>query len=344
MIAAQMADQQPPRRRITPATIALGFAGILAISAVGVGAYRAGQNSVGGSSSSGGDAEGNQAAANAIAADPAAHMQEVIAQLRQALQRDPDNHEGWNNLGMAFRASGDFNQAEQAFRRASELAPRNADYLAEVGEMVLLKGQQGASQNPHGPQAAPSPEAITIFRRVLTLDANNPEARYYLATIKDLGGDHAGAIDDLIALLRIAPAGAPWAEQVRSAVAAIAQQNHIDISSRLPPAPAGAPATGDAATAAIPGPNQQQMQAASSIPPSQQDQMVRGMVEGLATRLRQNPHDEQGWMRLMRSRMVLNDPTQARTALNQALAAFQNDAAAQGRLRTAAQNLGIPTG
>jgi cytochrome c-type biogenesis protein CcmH len=84
------------------------------------------------------------------------------------------------------------------------------------------------------------------------------------------------------------------------------------------------------------------MAAASSIPPSQQNEMVRGMVEGLAGRLRTNPRDEQGWIRLMRSRMVLQQPDQAREALRSALAAFANDAAVQGRLRQAAGELGVP--
>src|SRR6476661_4961867 len=103
------------------------------------------------------------------------------------------------------------------------------------------------SSRPRRRSAAPA-----NFRRALQLDSNNAQARYYLATLKDLGGDHRGAIDDLVALLRTAPADAPWSSQVRDAVTAIAQENHIDIAGRLPPAPAAAPA-GSTATAAIPG-------------------------------------------------------------------------------------------
>ena len=72
--------------------------------------------------------------------------------------------------------------------------------------------------------------------------------------------------------------------------------------------------------------------------------MVRGMVERLAGRLRLNPRDADGWIRLMRSRMVLNQPDAAREALSSGLAAFQDDAAVQQRLRTAAAELGVPGG
>jgi cytochrome c-type biogenesis protein CcmH len=105
------------------------------------------------------------------------------------------------------------------------------------------------------------------------------------------------------------------------------------------PPPRPAPAV---ATAAIPGPTADQMEAARSMPPAEQDQMVRSMVERLATRLRQNPRDAQGWIQLMRSRMVLRQPDAAREALRSALAAFNGDAATQGSLREAARQLGVP--
>lgn len=327
MIAGHMTDPSPPTRRISAPTIALGAAALLAVSAVAVAAYHAGQNSV--------EPSGNAASANAMAANQGGSVQDMINSLRERLRQNPDNDQAWFLLGLSFRNAGDFEQAEQAFRRASELQPRNADYAAYLGETILLKSGAGR----------PAPEAATLFRRAIELDANNAQARYYLATIKDLGGDHRGAIDDLVTLLRSAPPDAPWAAQVRDAVTAIAQQNHIDIAGRLPPAPAATAAAGPGgttATAAIPGPTPEQMRAANSIPPSQQDQMVRAMVDGLAARLRQNPRDADGWIRLMRSRMVLHDNGGAQAALRSGLAAFANDAATQGRLRAAAGELGIP--
>jgi len=326
MIAPRMADTSKPSRRLSPAALALGLAGILAISAIGYAALGPGR---------GGDAPaGNAASGNAMAADPNGSLDTMIAQLRERLRQDPDNDQGWFLLGLSFRNAGDFRQAEQAFRRASELRPNNADYVAYLGETLLLQGGEGHT---------PPPEAERLFHRALQIDANNAQARYYLATLKDMRGDHRGAIDDLIALLRGAPADAPWAAQVREAVQAIAAQNHIDVANRLPPPP---PAThpDSTATAAIPGPTPEQMRAANAIPPSQQDQMVRAMVDGLAARLRQNPHDADGWIRLMRSRMVLHDENAARQALQSGLAAFSGDAATQARLREAAGQLGIPTG
>jgi cytochrome c-type biogenesis protein CcmH len=314
-----MAKNPAPALRIAPATLALAGAALLAAGAVGIAIFRSNDQTP-------------EPAANAAAAADAPSLDDSIAQMRESLRSDPDNHERWFMLGLAYRDARDFGEAQQAFRRAMELAPRNADYAAYLGEMMLLAGGD-----------APPPEAERLFRRVIELQPGNPQARYYLATLKDMRGDHGAAIEDLIALLREAPAGAPWEPQVREAAVLIARQNDIDLGDRLPPQ-RPAPASASTATAAIPGPTREQREAAKGIPPSQQDEMVRGMVDRLANRLRQNPRNAEGWIQLMRSRMVLNDPGAAREALRSGLAAFPDDSATQARLRTAASELGVPAG
>lgn len=311
-----MADPTTQKGGIAPATIALALAGILALVAIGIAVFRPGDTV----ESAETNIVGNAAQAPTLA--------DTIASLQQQLRRDPDNHELWYMLGLAHRDQEQFAQAEQAFRRAMELAPQNPDYTAYLGEMLLLQGG-----------ATPPPEAEQLFRRVVELQPTNAQARYYLATLKDMRGDHRTAVDELLTLLREAPADAPWEPQVREAVIGIARRNNIDIASRLPPPRAPQQS---AATAGIPGPTREQMEQARGIPPSQQDEMVKGMVDRLASRLRQNPRDEQGWVRLMRSRMVLNDRPAAGEALRSALSAFNGDAAAQQRLRTAGQELGVP--
>jgi cytochrome c-type biogenesis protein CcmH len=294
------------------ATIALAGAGLIALAAVGVAIARSGVS------------EGAEAPAKVQA--PAATPEAMIAEVEERLRRDPDNDQGWFNLGILYRETRRFAEAGRAFRRAMELRPQNADYVAYLGETLLLMGGRN-----------PPPEAEALFRRALTLDAANPQAHYYLATLRDHRGDHRGAIDELLALLRQAPADAPWEPQVREAAARIAGENGIDIAGRLPAPPS-------TATAGIPGPTREQIDAARAIPPGEQDAMVKGMVDRLAARLRQNPRDAEGWIRLMRSRMVLNEPEAAAEALRSGLAAFQSDSAARQRLTAAAQELGVPGG
>ena len=254
-------------------------------------------------------------------------MDDAIASLTQALREDPDNHQGWFQLGLAYRDGERFAEAERAPSAGDGAGAAQSRLHRLSGRGLLLKGGD-----------TPPPEAERLLRRVLELQPGNLQARYYLATMKDLRGDHRAAVDELIALLREAPADAVWQPQVRDAVTAIAQRNDIDISGRLPPAPAPSAPT---ATAAIPGPTREQMEAARGIPPSQQDAMVRGMVDRLANRLRQNPRDADGWIRLMRAHGAQR-PRRRRRGAAPALAAFQDDSATQRRLRTAAGELGVP--
>ncbi|MBS0411429.1 MAG: c-type cytochrome biogenesis protein CcmI [Proteobacteria bacterium] len=72
-----------------------------------------------------------------------------------------------------------------------------------------------------------------------------------------------------------------------------------------------------------------------------QQAMINGMVERQARELAANPRDAEGWVRLIRSRKVLGQPDLAHKALQDALAAFKDDAPTQTRLRDAARDLGV---
>jgi cytochrome c-type biogenesis protein CcmH len=311
-----MAEATAPKKRISAATIALILAGLLALAAIIYAATRPGEEAT--------------ANASAPAAGPQAQAspEQSIASMRQMLSQDPDNHRGWYLLGLTLQQTGRFDEARQAFQRSMQLQPNNPDYLSSFAEMTLVLGGPNADR-----------EAESLFRRALEFRADHPAPRYYLAILKDQQGQHQQAVDELLALLKDAPAGARWQAQVRDAVEKIASVNKIDIAGKLPPAPAASPAT-----AAIPGPTREQMEQARNIPPGQQSEMVKGMVDRLATRLQQNPRDERGWMMLMRSRMVQGEQQAAAEALRSGLAAFGDDPAAQQRLRAAAAELSIPQG
>ena len=176
---------------------------------------------------------------------------------------DPDNHEGWFLLGLAYRDIG-------ALRRGRPGLPPGDGAGAAQCRLHRLSRRDAAARRPTAP---PPPEAERLFRRALELQPGNPQARYYLATIRDMRGDHRGAVDDLIALLREAPAGAPWEPQVREAATAIARANNIDIAGRLPAAPRRAGAVRPRPPP-FPARPPSRWRAASAMPPSQQDEMV----------------------------------------------------------------------
>jgi cytochrome c-type biogenesis protein CcmH len=69
--------------------------------------------------------------------------------------------------------------------------------------------------------------------------------------------------------------------------------------------------------------------------------MIRGMVERLATRLKQNGDDVEGWLRLVRAYMVMGDRDKAQGALSDARQAVANDAERLRQLNEGLKKLGL---
>ena len=68
------------------------------------------------------------------------------------------------------------------------------------------------------------------------------------------------------------------------------------------------------------GPSAEDMRAAEQMTPEQRQEMIRGMVEGLAERLEENPGDLAGWLRLGRARSVLGELDKSADAYGRAVA------------------------
>lgn len=233
----------------------------------------------------------------------------------------------WRVVGWAYAQAGNAPEAAAAYRKAAAIEPGNAENWSSLGEALQV------------PSATLVPEAEAAFRKAVELDPRDPRARYFLAVQKDLAGNSKGAVESWLALLKDTPPGAPWEADLRRTIEQSAAKHRIDLAGRMPPAGATGPAS-----AGIPGPTPEQLASASSLPPAQQAAMVEQMVARLEGRLKANPKDEDGWIRLMRSRMALGDSKAAQAALRSGLAAFASDSAAAGRLRSAAAELGVPGG
>ena len=70
--------------------------------------------------------------------------------------------------------------------------------------------------------------------------------------------------------------------------------------------------------------------------------MIRGMVDRLASRLKENGADLDGWLRLIRSYAVLNEPGKAQEAAASARKQFASEPEALTRIEALTGELGIP--
>jgi cytochrome c-type biogenesis protein CcmH len=118
-------------------------------------------------------------------------------------------------------------------------------------------------------------------------------------------------------MLAKAPADAPWRPLVRDALVRVG---------------AAAPA---------PGPSDDAVAAAKNMNENDRSAMIRGMVERLATRLKQNGDDVEGWLRLVRAYMVLGDANKAKDASMDARHAVANDPERLQQLNEGLKNLGL---
>jgi cytochrome c-type biogenesis protein CcmH len=78
-----------------------------------------------------------------------------------------------------------------------------------------------------------------------------------------------------------------------------------------------------------------------AMPELERDLAIRSMVDGLAHRLESSPRDVDGWIHLMRSRVVLGEGEMAATALRKAREVFVDDPASSGKIMAAASELGL---
>lgn len=259
------------------------------------------------------------------AANPTTDVAPIVAQLEARMAKSPADPEGWRMLGWSYFQTQRFADAATAYAKALKLNPRGPGYASALGE-ALVRAANGIV----------TPAAATAFADAKALDATDARARYFLALARDQAGDHKGAIDDWVVLLNEAPPGAPWASELRRFVETAARDAKIDLSGRLT---APLPVIAGAANAR--GPTASDVATVGALPPAAQQAFIRGMVANLAAKLKANPRDPDGWIRLIRAYTVLGDAAAAHQALRDGSAALADQPDMRATLMAGAKALGV---
>ena len=144
--------------------------------------------------------------------------------------------------------------------------------------------------------------AVAAFTAALASDPKNAPARYYLGMAAAQKGDRAGAQRYWQTLLDEVPANTPLHSELVDRLASIGA---------APPAVAGAGGAPD----------------------------INAMVSGLAARLKANPNDPAGWLRLIRAYSVLGETDKAKAALATARKSVGADASVKSALDSEAAEL-----
>lgn len=252
----------------------------------------------------------------------APNIPEMVARLENRLAQNPNDLEGWLMLGRSKVVMGDVPAAVNAYRRAQTMAPDDPRVLASLGEMLVMSTD-----------GIVTPEARSLFTRLLQQRPDEPRAAYYLGWADAQAGDYKAALDRWRALLAVTPADAPWRERVVEAVRTAAGELQLDpaaVLAEIPtPPPAAAPPAAAPSVAGMPtrtpGPSQEDVARAAQMSPDDRMAMIRGMVDKLAARLEADGSDVEGWRRLAQARGVLGETDQVKATYEKALALHPND-------------------
>nr|WP_027665152.1 c-type cytochrome biogenesis protein CcmI [Rhizobium leguminosarum] len=259
----------------------------------------------------------------------------LITKAERHLAEKPDDGKGWDVLAPIYFRTMRVNDAQLAYRNAIRLlgpSPVRLDGLAET----LMAVSDGVVTE----------EARQVLEQSLTLEPDNPRARFYIALSMEQAGRPNEARQAFEALAKQSPADAPWLPLVNEHIAMNGgAKSGADPAApgADPAAPGAGPAAPGAGPAAPGNPTQQDVAAAETMSAGDRQQMIRGMVESLDAKLSEEPNNFEGWVRLVRSYAVLNDKDRAAGALKRGLAAFPPPGEQGRQLLALARELGIAT-
>lgn len=206
-------------------------------------------------------------------------LDKLVAQVEAHLEKNPADGRGWDVLAPVLLKLGRFDDAVRAYRNAVTYNAEKASRHADLGEAIAAAAG-----------GVVTADAKSEFDHALKLDSDEAKAHYFVGLAAEQDGRKDEAAKIWRAMLDKAPKDAPWRTLVQNSLMRI-----------------GGPA--------MPKLSEEAVAAAKDMNAGDRDAMIRGMVEGLATRLKTNGDDVEGWLKLVRAYMVLGETDKAKTAL-----------------------------
>ncbi len=247
-------------------------------------------------------------------ANPGNDVALLLAKAENHLIQNPDDGAGWDLVAPIYLRNRRPADAVNAYRQAIRIRGESAERLSGLGESIVASNQGLINS-----------EATDAFRKALSLDRNDARSEFYLAFALEQEGRSLEALAAFQALAKSSPPDAPWQPIVAQHIASL--QKGPGGANPSPNAP-GNPTAADVA-------------AAQNMNAGDRQQMIESMVSGLDEKLKADPNNFEGWMRLVRSYAMLKQADKASDALTRALKAFPADGEQGKQLVALATQLGI---
>lgn len=241
----------------------------------------------------------------------------LIAQLREAVARNPDDPQGLTLLATNEMRLGNMTAAREAQQRLVELRGEAASASELVRLSALMVEAAGGLMTS---------EAETVLARALQADPGNPQARYLLGLLQLQNDRPDRAFPIWRRLLEEGPENAPWIAPIRATITDLAwlagQPDYV------PPAP-------------MVGPDADAVAAAQDMTPEERQKMIAGMVAQLESRLATQGGTPEEWARLISSLVVIGNVGQAQAIWSEAQTRFAANPPALDTVRQAARSAGL---
>ena len=220
---------------------------------------------------------------------------------QKAAAKQPDDITSWLQLALAAARTGNSRVEIDALQNALSLSDDAADIKAMIAE-ALSRAAGGQVTIP----------ARQLINEILQVEPNEPRALFLwgLAAYQDEA--YQLAIDRWAYLYQLSAPNAPWRERLEDSIRQAADDGGLPV----PDLPENAQAS-----------TSQDEADSSQMSAAEQQEMIEGMVAGLAARLEDSPDDRDGWLRLARSYNVLGRPDEQINALFRAAELDKSDIA-----------------
>ncbi|MDD5333730.1 MAG: c-type cytochrome biogenesis protein CcmI [Rhodoferax sp.] len=251
---------------------------------------------------------GTPAAIDPVAAQKANNDQvaTMVDTLAARLKANPDNPKGWAMLARSYKVMGRFAEAEQAFVKAGNLVNTEPDLLVDYADLLAVRANNDIEGKP-----------LELVNKALALNPQHPMGLMMSGVAAYRRSDFTLAVKQWEKLLTVLDPGSPDAQQVEADIADARAKAGL---------PTGA---AKAASGAKPGAGAD----AGKLPPvdpaaapAMTPEKINQMIDGLAARLKANPDDLAGWIRLGRAYKVQGRLAEAEQAYGKAGKLIDTDA------------------
>ncbi len=223
-------------------------------------------------------------------------FEDLITKLAERLYNDPSGGDlvGWELLGDVYMNNGAYSDAVLAYNRLVEKDNRFSQSWIKLAGALIANDNGAISQS-----------AINAIERSLVLDSSSPISIYYKALYFEQEGRLEEAYTILINRLDLEKENTDWVDLYLVETNRIGTLLGYDKIVRL--------------ASGIPiGPTTADIVEASKLNAVETSAFINSMVSGLVEKLKNEPDDIAGWLRLSRSYIVLKNLALARESLKKA--------------------------